>query len=564
MIDPAEEFDDLRGGLRRALDEPVPRHHRWPRRRPSYEATTISAVPKAAAFSTDEELSSALDLIVELQAHEFGAALMELTMPHHHVGRRRTPGSWIMVYLIYVCMALTSMKQFHRHLRKIVFPLCGFGDWIPAYTEMTERFKELVGAWECFVDAVALLIATVDPYVPQLGHCGFVDATSFLSPHVVLDACTDPEECRAAGDDSPWRIASASAIEQARAKDAEKEPDEHDLQPDLTRRGLIRLTQPSGQLVWYRRFFANGHWGLCLDLTAGFRRYGAGTSWLGGLTLAYVVPPFGLPLAISPVPADIQEWDAYPPLFDLICRILGHPPLVVSVDRGPAIKAFYLYNTLRGVAVAGPRRLRPNIETHLDWRHPKGIYDEDGVLRCKHCRLPGRQHGSGLGLYFTDKGEPRIRSRCVTPFDDPRCAELQSESCLTDPVNIIPLSRVHPLYSDARYVHHNKESVFHHERQRSATNGKDQSMRLNVAGVPAQRLRGWASLFLDWFQLALRHGFIEPRTMTVKRNPLVLTELSSKVDPRTGAILRAGVGADRYLNRLDERRANHTDLPLPA
>ena len=441
MQDPAEEFDALRGGLKRATGEPVPPHQRWDRR-PSYDQVTITRVPDAARFSDDHDLGSAHQLIVELQAHEVGRVLDELTRIVLGIGRTRQPGSWISVFLFYVLSVHTSMKTFYTQWRRIAFPTCGFGDWLPAYNEMALRFGELEECWEAFVEVVAMLVALIKREVHDLGLLGFIDATAFLSPHAVLDACTDLEACKAAGGpaNGPWKASPADAIEKARAIEAEIEPPDDDPQPTRTRRGLIQLTRPSGAPVVYRRFFANGHWGHCLDLTVGFRRYDTGASWLGGLCLIFAPTPFGVPLAINPVPADIQEWDAYPPLYDLICRILGHPPLIVSTDRGLATKPFYLFNTLRRVAVAGPRRLRPGMkkDDHLAWRHPQGLFDEDGIPRCEHCSGPGQQDGPGLGLYFTDQGEPRIRFRCLVPLTT-RCGrELQSQPCQLDPVSLIP------------------------------------------------------------------------------------------------------------------------------
>jgi hypothetical protein len=121
---------------------------------------------------------------------------------------------------------------------------------------------------------------------------------------------------------------------------------------------------------------------------------------------------------------------------------------------------------------------------------------------------------------------------------------------------------VHPLYWDARFMHHNREAVFGHDRSRSSTNGKDPSSRLNAGGIPAQRLRGWAAVTISWFQIALRHGFLEQRTMTVKHNTYRAQRCSTVIDPRTGAIIESGVGIEDYLRRIDERRQNDTDLPF--
>ncbi len=129
-------------------------------------------------------------------------------------------------------------------------------------------------------------------------------------------------------------------------------------------------------------------------------------------------------------------------------------------------------------------------------------------------------------------------------------------------MSLVPLSRVHPLYADVRFIHHNREGIFRHERARSSFCGKDTSSRINAPGVEAQRLRCWAALVLDWFRAVLRHGYLDAIGMDVQTNPDTPVRQSSVIDPRTRLIKVAGVGAADHARRIDARRANDTDLPF--
>jgi hypothetical protein len=562
MLDPAEEFDAIRGDLNRKRI-PVSRNER-PTRRHSYNTLEFGVIPRASAFDDDPLLCSPIHLIPELRQHECTALLREAVRSQLDCGRKRWDGDWPALYLFYVQTGERSMRRFHRVWGPIAFPVCGFGSWIPSYQELYHRFIELERCWTAFADAVELLIQQALKYEPRISQVIMADSTHALSAASIEHACTEADNCKGdrPGHRSPFATDKPEEVARARSEESEYEPadDTARYAGTLTRRGIETYTNPSGRVMHYRLVFADDHWGRSLDLISGFRRYNTRKSWFGTLVPALITPVVGLPLCVEPMPADIQEWDAYPRLFERVCRILGRPPLAVTGDRGFGLRDFYEFNIRRGVAVVGPRRKRGKIETHLDWRDKRGRWDEDGVPRCPICGGEGRQDGAGLGLYFDEAGNPRIRFVCATPYG-PRCRKVWSIACAEEWADLIALSRVNPLYWDLRHGHHNLEGVFDHARDRHRVDGKDVSSRLLRAGVPAHRLRRWSSLLLDWFRVDLRHGWITSHGLDVTPNDPTLARHSTIQDARSGAITAAGKGSEWYARRIAERRDNGTHLP---
>jgi hypothetical protein len=266
----------------------------------------------------------------------------------------------------------------------------------------------------------------------------------------------------------------------------------------------------------------------------------------------------GLWVAATAFSADIQEWDGYPTLFESAVDALGSPPLIVSADRGYAIRPFYEYNTRRGVAVVAPRRVRKGRTEHIDWRTE--AFDEDGIPRCRACGGEGDQDSPGLGLVFTRSGEPVIRFRCAIPFSA-ACLGDQSIRCSEEWAMLLPLSRLTELYQSVRHGHHNTERVYRHGRNRYAVAGKDSTGRLSRPGVPAQLLRAWESILLDWFRLNLRHGWLPSYGLNVEINQEVAICRSGVQDRHTGIVVAPGVGTKGLTMRLAERRKYGTDVP---
>ena len=262
-------------------------------------------------------------------------------------------------------------------------------------------------------------------------------------------------------------------------------------------------------LVWWRQADERGrpHYFCCRDATVGARKYsgrGRGKFWIGWNTLKATDALFGAPLAVAVEAADRQEHDGYPALMESVHRAVGAWPHAVSTDKGPAIKAVYMFNTARGIGSAIPWRSsqmhtdRGDLEDHVVDRH--------GVPRCQHCGAEGKTRGSGLGFTITAHGTPVIRTRCRARLTQ-QCRGIQSVRCEHEPRLLQPLRLDDVLYAQMREQHENAERVHVHDRQRYQVAGREIATRDHRIGVRWQLLRAHAAMFLDWFRIALRHGY---------------------------------------------------------
>ncbi|MES1247174.1 MAG: hypothetical protein ABUS54_05830, partial [Actinomycetota bacterium] len=153
----------------------------------------------------------------------------------------------------------------------------------------------------------------------------------------------------------------------------------------------------------------------------------------------------------------------------------------------------------------------------------------------------------GLGWYLDNKDEPRIRFRCLTPVVS-GCRKQQSIACSEEWRLLQPLNLKQPIYHALREIHFSFERIFGHWRARYGVYGKTSATALRRKGVEAQRLRAEAAVFLDWFRICLRHGFVGSwRT----RNTCEAADITPK-------------GSARLKNVLGKRRRHMLDLPYGA
>jgi hypothetical protein len=113
---------------------------------------------------------------------------------------------------------------------------------------------------------------------------------------------------------------------------------------------------------------------------------------------------------------------------------------------------------------------------------------------------------------------------------------------------LLPLNLTQPLYHAMRKVHFSFERVFGHWRSRYGVYGKNSSTCLRRRGVEAQDLRAQAALFLDWFRICLRHGFLGSWRTRNQQSAAVIT----------------GKGMSRLMKVMRARRKRYLDLPYGA
>ncbi len=572
----------------------------WPGkrgRRPSWKNVQLTQLDKATEFSTDRAISDPVELVRELKRHPQYLKPARDAMAHLYRRtvsidgsprncRPRLQGDWLLLYLAFVMSKDTSRLSFYnRYASSPIWQECGFKHE-PDYETLRIRFNELEGYWKSFREMGRLVIGQAVRHDPEIADFWMVDSTGWQTPAGLEHCCPDPKKCRdlleeqgkrkprkkpegedgadsgadaddgtpdvadAASDQivpgnkrgAPKRLkrAPAEAIEAERHREqADTEPD-----PDAVPDSVIA---PVDEDAEFQYFMIRGHRYRTRDKTAGLRHYstGKGRTWLGGYGAGAVSVKYGAPLAVETFAADDQEWDHYDDLFTAAIAATGKTPLAVSTDRGFGLRAFDEYNTRRGVATVRPFRKTRGEKDRKDMR--RELVDEHGIPRCKHCGGEGDMDSDGYGWYLDNKGEPRIRFRCRTPILN-ACRGKQSIACSEDWRLLLPLNLTQQLYHAMRVVHFSFERVFGHWRSRYGVYGKNASTCLRRRGVEAQRLRGEAAVFLDWFRICLRHGFLG----------------SWRTRNTEAAAVITGKGTNRLEKVLRARRRRFLDLPYGA
>jgi hypothetical protein len=558
--DPAAEFDELRSSLDRLRVPPNGRIERPERRAKAFQAVELLTIEGASDFKSDRVLSNRVLLIEELLRHERMQELLERTRVTSPSGRNRREGQWLALYLYMAAggaknpydLAQTEAVQHGARVS-------GFGDWVPSKSLIDLRFSELESKWQVIANAVGELIAIVCEAVPELVDVVFVDSTAGRSPARLEHCCTDLQACKRAGK-SEGELSPAEWDKKLKeARWAEAELPEQALPADpRTRQAVVLVddeTKRCAQL--YRLFLINGHWYRSLDVTSGFRRYDNGVMWHGAYHQFAVSPVVWLPVGAHCFPCDIQEWDGYPNLLDCVETFTGRRPYLVSTDRGFSISSGFEYSVRRGVVLVAARRGINDKNPRINQRRPE--FDEHGLPRCGFCGGVGLVDLPGLGLERRGR-DPRIAFVCAAPFF-PECELRQViDPSLAWP-SVLALSRLTELYQAARYWRNPSEGVHRRIRWNYLVAGNDVGSQTFRPGVPAQRLRMWSGLLIAWWQLNLRHGWIESRGLDVTINDSRLTRLTGVQDRLTGRIITPGAGTDRLARLLNERVEHNTDLP---
>jgi hypothetical protein len=285
-----------------------------------------------------------------------------------------------------------------------------------------------------------------------------------------------------------------------------------------------------------------GHLYRCADDSVGARHYagkdgGKGKFFNGWNNLDASDGYFGATICAAIDAGDRQEFHLYIELFEEIERRLGRTPEAVSGDKALANKAVYEHNTRKGVATVVPWRKTNVAAKRRDAEND--VVDRHGIPRCKHCGGPGNVEGAGLGFYITDRGTPRIRFRCELGLTD-ECGGQQSINCEEEWRLLQPLNLLDPVYHQIRHRHSNRESVHLHKRTRYTVNGTEVTTRMKRVGVEWQRLRAEASIFIEWFRICLRHGFIGNHPTRNKRSS-ALVKAGKRLKGVAGSRLKWGL-----------------------
>ena len=175
---------------------PVPdRGHAW-------------TLPRATAFAGDPTLDNPVELVRLLTRFpDIRDRLIARTTPAYHSGRRRMPGQWALVYLLFVISGEIDMQPFHTGLSREAWELCGFVE-VPDYQTLYLRFCELEAERfrSAFEEAANTLIRRAIAHDRKIGRHVHVDGTAYHSAAVLEHCCPDRARCRAIGGYRPKHL----------------------------------------------------------------------------------------------------------------------------------------------------------------------------------------------------------------------------------------------------------------------------------------------------------------------------------------------------------------------
>lgn len=475
-------------------------------------------LPEAAEFSDDPDFGDPVWFVNAIQRHpDITRDLEAATQLERHYGRKRMPGKWYLVVLAFVASGEVDIQTFWRRWKSSgIWQAAGFTA-VPGPTTCWYRMTELEPHFQAFTDAANKLIRRAVKHEPRIARWVWADGTGFEVHATLEHCCPDPKACKAAGGRPPKLLDRAGSElikteRHAESADAPRDEDERGFMEEVRPQESPNQRHPQRRRP-YRYFWLGKkgarHMYRTLDPDAGARMYTLRGQrrrmWLGGNCLDAVSMFVGAPLAVdASCPANEMEYDRWPELFGKVEQATGVRPEAVVMDRLYSIKKVFEFNTRQQVASVIPWRewkkgmQREDVDTDR--------YDRHGVVRCKHCGGPCDQQADGLGLYFA-RGTPRLRVKCELRLT-PDCAKTQSIACEEEWRMLTPMSRLSDTYHALAHSAKNKEHVFRHWRDRYTVAGNDVDNRPKRPGLGWQQLRAQVALLLEWFQLALRHGWI--------------------------------------------------------
>ena len=558
------------------------------KRRPSLRDLDVTVIEEATNYDRDDEIMDPVEVVREFKRHpQFCEELRKLTEvtiddglapdERANLGRPRMPVRWDLLYLAFVASRDPAPWSFRkRWLSSPIWEECGF-DHVPHYNTIEEHFIELEEKIGGFRRVKQLEVRHAKRHCPDIGRFVFYDHTGWQSQgriqHAPPELCSKCDAAKKAAEKSgkKWkrpgrflRKLDAPTFEEKRSAEAGAEEFEQNgrAASAVTSLGVstVFLDEKEQQVQLFKD--TDGHIHFSYDTESGLRKYKDKRSWFGGLGGGFVDVTVGVGIAFDAFRADDAEFNHYPDQFEDLVASTGEVPVAVSIDKGNAVRDFYEYNTRRGAATVGPRRKYKGRTTGPDWRSE--LFDEHGHPRCPNCNGEGVMDQPQLGWYLDRNGEPRLRFRCATPYED-RCKGTHSISCSKEWLLLQPLPMTHKLFQTMRHLHGGLERTWGHYRARYAYAGKDTTSRLKRLGVRPQQLRGEAALLIDWFRVMLRQGWLgswkvqNPNTPQVVSAPLKKLQQLADIRRARGLDVPYGERWERLKERMKKKRSKpHT------
>jgi hypothetical protein len=562
---PGEEFDNEnlpRGAVQRASELRPPREGR----RRGYQDLEVVRYVGVAAFSEDPVLRDPRLVLGELLEHEVSALLFgPIYAKETDVGlvaepdmlgelrwelqkkKSRRAGNFVAAYLGYVLSGYTRVYSWHAHVKSDTefWRLCGFPE-CPNFRTLDLRFAELEEYWRIFAAVTRFMVRTASTHLPDLCDVVFGDGRAFVSGsrlERVTEKTAGRKRSKKNAKDELQRqfleSAPAKQIDKLRADELARMERTGEEQQVEHVRGERRTVRHGGK-EWEIRLHhtESGDW-KSRDTTCSLRVYGEKV-WFGGLVyyLTGAIP--ALPVEAVTNGADVQEYDFMPDAMSgLRASRGGTSPYLWATDSMGSNDPVAAFLTAHQCSLVAPRRGRENKRIRDGWR--KDLVDEDGCPRCQFCRGEGYYDVPGLGLVFVND-EPYITYRCRFPLF-PSCREEQRIACREHPLLLLGLSRLTESYWTTRYMRNPSEGTNAQQQQRHGEAAKHSFNALGRPAVPAQRLRIWAGMLIDWFRASLRCGWLDPVGLQVIRFEPVREVVSGSLDGLTRELQADGFGS---------------------
>ncbi len=482
--------------------------------------TWPSHIPGATRFSEEDgNFLSPLTLVSQIKGLAQVMRMLNKARVDHNHGRRRAPGNWALIYLVYIISRDANLEPWHRGMQTLpqVWHACGFRE-IPAYQTVWQRFVELEQFAQVFEEAARLVIQMARRRNPLIGAWHYVDGTEVQTHAKSHHACGPDDACPTKGHKrGPKRnrvnVEDAAALRQqglvidpADATRPTTKTSGTPLPPDGTR----EITEDGV------RYVQGGHWWFSRDVDASTRAYKNNRVFEGYESNKDIDLVTHAPLAVVITTARVNEHDVLPELYDRACHNTGVEAVAVMADKGLAVSSVYDFLVERGVTPVMPTRENSKGPV-ADGRapSPKAPCDMHGIPTCKHCGLP-----CDFGGFSTASGKARVWYRCPLPRDA-KCRKPQSMLCSKQLRKLIPIWRTSPIYNVLRSQLGNLEHVHEDWRTRYRSGGKTLRDRQRRTGLACQQLRASAAMLVEWCWVMMRQGWLGTRR-TERAQPVPL------------------------------------------
>jgi hypothetical protein len=494
-------------------------------------------LPGGARFS-DEDASFfdpvALVRLIKTDKR-LGAVRDELAqaMVSHGHGPRRAPGDWALAYLAFGSGREANLQPWYRTVASntALWRECGFQS-VPAYQTVWQRFAELEQFADVFSRAQQHLMDIARGHDARIGMHWAVDGTESQTHAQPVHDCRDDDDCptcRRKRQPHLPRVGVEEAIALRQHEAIVEESAAPEVPAPSSAPGLNpvpadgeREVTPDGI-----RFTSCGHWWFSRDLSAGTRRYNNGKVWHGHTNNKIVDVFTGAVISCLVTPANVNEHEAFPDIYEIGRQVVGCDPIAVITDRGYVTDAVAQFCTERDVTQVAPYRKRHR--TAPASAQATERIDQHGIPLCKHCGTPGDF------VRFVPGRSPRVAYRCPMPQTD-ECLTEQSIACSEDIRRILPIWRTSPVYGALRSQMGVREHAHEDMRTYFRVGGKSLRERQRRVGIACQQLRANAATFIQWMWVLVRQGWLGSRP-----------ERTQPVEIPTGG----------YLSRLLGRRNKH-------